>query len=109
MARQANSLFKPEVYEAMQERLKGPSIYRGAEEAFEMFYADRKLQEFLRSYAKQEDIIEFKEEKRSYPPTPRFSQAKENRAILLFDDSKMNSYSVCIKLPRQIISFRRQN
>ncbi len=93
MTKQTNSLFKPEVYEAMQRRLKGPSMYRGVEEAFEMFYADRAIQDFLRAYARQEDIVEFKEEKRGYPLIPRFSQAGRDRGILLIDDSKMQAHN----------------
>lgn len=97
MKKQTKGLFKPEVYEAMQKRLQGSSTYRGAEEAFEMFYSDRKLQDFLRAYAIQEDIIEVIEKgerrKHSYSPTiPRFSQAGENRGILLIDDSKMQGH-----------------
>lgn len=83
------TLFKQEIYEEMHRKVHGPSIYRGAEEAFEMFYADRKLQDFLRAYAIHEDIIECKEQ-RNMPGLlfnrPRFSQAGENRAILLIDD-----------------------
>ncbi|MBM3233527.1 hypothetical protein FJZ19_00360 [Candidatus Pacearchaeota archaeon] len=82
----STGLFKPEVYLAMQERLQGSSRYRGAEEAFEMFYADRQLQDFLRAYAKKEDIVESKEKGYRYPPIPRFSQAGEDRHILLIDD-----------------------
>lgn len=98
MTRQTKSLFRPEVYEAMQERLQGSSAYRGAEEAFDMFYADRALQDFLRVYAKKEDIIEIvKEEERrkdGYCPThPRFSQAGKNRSILLIDDSKHQAHN----------------
>lgn len=80
------SLFKPEVYCAMQETLKGPSRYRGAEEAFEMFYADRQLQDFLRAYAKKEDIVESNDT--SEPFDPIFSQAGRDRKIILIDDSK---------------------
>jgi len=77
---QEAGLFKPEVYEAMQRKLNGPSMYRGAEEAFEMFYADRAVQDFLRHYAKKEDVIESNELK--------FTQAGEDRRILLLDDSE---------------------
>jgi hypothetical protein len=69
------SLFKPEVYLAMQERLKDNSRYRGSEEAFEMFYADRKLQEFFRDYALKEDIVEIEPLK--------FMQAGRDRKIHL--------------------------
>lgn len=93
MTKQTRDLFKLEVYKAMQRKLHGHSMYRGAEEAFEMFYADRKLQDFLRAYAIQEDIIESKEDEYGYPPTPRFSQAGRDRGILLIDDSKMQSYN----------------
>lgn len=92
MTRQKSRLFKPEVYEAMQRTLKGSSRYRGAEEAFEMFYADKQLQEFLRAYAKREGIVEVQKGAAfggGYSRKPRFSQAGEDRGILLFDDSKM--------------------
>jgi hypothetical protein len=72
---QTQGLFKPEVYEAMQRRLQGSSAYRGAEEAFDMFYADRRLQNFLRAYAKKEDIKESK--------GLEFTQAGEDRKIHL--------------------------
>jgi len=93
MTEQITGLFKPEVYKAMQRKLNGPSMYRGAEEAFEMFYADRKLQDFLRAYAIREDIIEIKEGNYSYPKTPRFSQARKDRSILLIDDSRMQAHN----------------
>ena len=92
MAKQTKDLFKPEVYEAMQRRLEGPSRYRGAEEAFEMFYADRKLLDFLRAYAIREDIIEVEERTQGYRRNPRFSQAEKDRSILLIDDSKMQGH-----------------
>ena len=75
MTKQTSRLFKPEVYEAMQKRLQGSFAYRGAEEAFEMFYADRSLQDFLREYAGKEDIIESEGLK--------FTQAGEDRKIHL--------------------------
>jgi len=93
MTKQTKDLFKPEVYEAMQRRLECPSRYRGAEEAFEMFYADRKLQDFLRAYAIREDIIEVKERTQGYPRNPRFSQANKDRSILSIDDSKMQGHN----------------
>lgn len=70
----------------MQERLSGPSVYRGAEEAFDMFYSDRGLQDFLREYAKKEDIIE--------SDTLKFTQAGENRKILI---AKANRGSLSTK------------
>ena len=75
MTKQAKGLFKPEVYRAMQERLKGPSTYRGAEEAFEMFYSDRDLQDFLKAYAIREDLREL--------DGLKFVQAGEDRKIHL--------------------------
>lgn len=92
MKRQTNHLFKPEVYEAMQRSLNDPSKYRRAEEAFEMFYADKELQDFLRAYAKKEDITESKGGYRS-PPISRFSQAGEDRHILLIDDQERQGHN----------------
>ena len=89
MTRETKDLFKPEVYRTMQRRLQGHSRYRGAEEVFEMFYSDRKLQDFLRAYAKQEDILEEKD----CLGKPRFSQAKRDRGILIVDDSKYQAYN----------------
>lgn len=75
MTKQTEGLFKPEVYKAMQEKLNGSSTYRGAEEAFEMFYSDRALQDFLRAYAIKEDVRELNELK--------FMQAGKDRKIHL--------------------------
>jgi len=84
MTRQTNSLFKPEVYEAMQRILGGSSKYRGAEEAFHMFYADRKIQEFLRNYARKEAIIE--------SPGLQFTQAGEDRKVHVAGITGMYGY-----------------
>ena len=53
---QSKGLFKPEVYEAMQEELKCPSRYRSVEEALDSISADRRMQSFFRDYAKKEGI-----------------------------------------------------
>lgn len=44
-------LFRPDVYQAMEEHLRGPSRYNGVEEAIKMINADKKLQAFLHDFA----------------------------------------------------------
>jgi hypothetical protein len=82
----------------MQRRLQGSSAYRGAEEAFDMFYADRGLQDFLRAYAVKEDIVEFKGLK--------FEQAGEDRKIHVA--GHCDDYGPIIECPHLYIGPRQK-